>query len=730
MALDTAKNFARGTLATTHDDTDTSIDVISGDGAKFPTVPFNATWFDSSVYPDPSQDPNVEIVRVTDITSDTLTVTRAQESTSASTKSTGGSTYSLVAGLTAKVINIDLPAEYVRGAANLTTAGAIPYVSASGVLNQEATKIFWDATNDRLGIGTATPTASLHVAGSLAYGTHTTGIAQRRTHIAYYSCGVGAFEPINLTDDSQLLVNGFAYRVMLNIAGSGTVSGAVYIVTYASGAVWTVQNVSNNGLSSNHPQLRLNVAGTGLEVFHLHGSQTYQISTIVETYGTQGQTTAISPRIFGLEADIVNNEGYIRVGGATGEVTNRLQTTGLGVSSSTTAGSIYFGSDLTMRITRAANDLSIVGCANMSLSGVVFSAGDFVLSTNNKSFYGKDTAGTSILMMRMASDNTCRIGPQIATATNGHLLIYAGATESMRIVPTTFFVNVGSGQTPSALLSVNERAGTAFSTVGALSTAFLVNAGTLGTTATNELACGSIGGKAGTNAVCLGVRLYRLANGTDWSTTALGVGMDVDSSARAGAAMFFHNDKKISMGTQITAGVYTLKIAGAIADVPGLTLAATNNSGGVQSGTLSFLGSTGKDWRQFIGSSSEFIIRDSNNGRNLIRLDTGGTIGLGNNNTTTGFTVSIFDATASTGVTQVQIKAGVGQATTKLLSIYANDGTTLLHAVNASGQLITATGTPASATATGVVGTVVWDAGYIYVCIATDTWVRSPTASW
>jgi hypothetical protein len=51
------------------------------------------------------------------------------------------------------------PGDAVGGASNLTTVGAIPYVSASGVLNQDATALFWDAANDRLGIGTNAPTA-------------------------------------------------------------------------------------------------------------------------------------------------------------------------------------------------------------------------------------------------------------------------------------------------------------------------------------------------------------------------------------------------------------------------------------------------------------------------------------------------------------------------------------------------------------------------------------------
>ena len=38
--------------------------------------------------------------------------------------------------------------------------------------------------------------------------------------------------------------------------------------------------------------------------------------------------------------------------------------------------------------------------------------------------------------------------------------------------------------------------------------------------------------------------------------------------------------------------------------------------------------------------------------------------------------------------------------------------------------------TPASATATGTQGTVVWDANYIYVCVATNTWKRTAITTW
>jgi hypothetical protein len=108
MALDGVKNFSKVNVSTTYDASATSIVLASGHGAKLPdpaTANYNLTWWNSSAYPDPSDDPNVEIIRCTAKSSDTLTVTRAQEGTSASTKNTGGATYKMILALTAKMIS-------------------------------------------------------------------------------------------------------------------------------------------------------------------------------------------------------------------------------------------------------------------------------------------------------------------------------------------------------------------------------------------------------------------------------------------------------------------------------------------------------------------------------------------------------------------------------------------------------------------------------------------------
>lgn len=38
--------------------------------------------------------------------------------------------------------------------------------------------------------------------------------------------------------------------------------------------------------------------------------------------------------------------------------------------------------------------------------------------------------------------------------------------------------------------------------------------------------------------------------------------------------------------------------------------------------------------------------------------------------------------------------------------------------------------TPSSSVSSGITGTITWDSSYIYVCIATNTWKRSPLSTW
>lgn len=103
--MDAIKNFAKAVVSDgNYDASATEIDVIAGHGDRLPVAPFNAIWWNATDYPDPSDDPGVEIIRVTAKSTDTLTITRAQEGTAAEDHNVAGKTYNLIAGMTARTI--------------------------------------------------------------------------------------------------------------------------------------------------------------------------------------------------------------------------------------------------------------------------------------------------------------------------------------------------------------------------------------------------------------------------------------------------------------------------------------------------------------------------------------------------------------------------------------------------------------------------------------------------
>lgn len=139
----------------------------------------------------------------------------------------------------------------VGGATNLTTVGSVPYVSASGTLDQDAGQFFWDATNNRLGIGTATPGYTLEALGS------------SNAEIARVGDGTRSFGISTYTPNSG--------GVTLKNAGTGLISlttaNAVLIGTGYAGlgsgiAANTVAIQGNVGIGTTTPGVKLDVLGS------------------------------------------------------------------------------------------------------------------------------------------------------------------------------------------------------------------------------------------------------------------------------------------------------------------------------------------------------------------------------------------------------------------------------------------------------------------------------------
>lgn len=98
---DAHKNFAYSLVATAPSpaSSGTSLVVTAAEGAKFPATPFNATIWPTATQPLTT---NAEIVTVTLVATDTLTIVRAQEGSSARTVVVGDQ---IAATITKKSLN-------------------------------------------------------------------------------------------------------------------------------------------------------------------------------------------------------------------------------------------------------------------------------------------------------------------------------------------------------------------------------------------------------------------------------------------------------------------------------------------------------------------------------------------------------------------------------------------------------------------------------------------------
>lgn len=117
--IDEHKNFAISSVDTAPSpaDSGTELAVLTGHGTRFPTPPFNATVWPAASPPDPE---NAEIVRVTAIDTDTLTIEREQEGSSARSIATGDQ---IAATITVKTLtDIESGVYFAPDDANLRNA--------------------------------------------------------------------------------------------------------------------------------------------------------------------------------------------------------------------------------------------------------------------------------------------------------------------------------------------------------------------------------------------------------------------------------------------------------------------------------------------------------------------------------------------------------------------------------------------------------------------------------
>lgn len=207
---------------------------------------------------------------------------------------------------------------------------------------------------------------------------------------------------------------------------------------------------------------------------------------------------------------------------------------------------------------------------------------------------------------------------------------------------------------------------------------------------------------AGTDKMVIAANTGNLLIGTTTDATSLAGGLIINGSG-TGAA---------SSGTNTGA----LRVTGGVGVSGALNVGGAATFGGAVNITKTGeaeINSTGtsESYHRAIASNatglSGFLLRTGTTPQNWYLLS---------NYSTTGHEFVIRDQTA--GINALTLTKATGAAT-------------FAGAVTIAGTVIhTLSATPASASAAGTVGTMSWDANYIYICTATNTWKRVAIATW
>lgn len=237
-------------------------------------------------------------------------------------------------------------------------------------------------------------------------------------------------------------------------------------------------------------------------------------------------TTGINNSFFGLNAGSnTNNDWNSFFGAKAGQSSNGTFNSFFGGSSgqnnSIGDNNSFFGLSSGFSNTVGSNNTIIGASADLALPNLTFAT----------------ALGAGAVV---SNSNTIALGRNIDTVQLAGALSVNGVSR--------FSSGVGIGTVnPSARLSV-VAPGTSEITGAAQSSTFRTTAGSLGTTAGDELSLASIGFLTGNNS-SLGIRGRRISAGNGWTTTAIGLGMDVDDTVRAGdATVWLHANGNVGIG--------------------------------------------------------------------------------------------------------------------------------------------------------------------------------------
>lgn len=510
---------------------------------------------------------------------------------------------------------------------------------------------------------------------------------------------LGGATTATFTTAGLTLATGDAYSINGVSVLSATTLGAGVV----NSSLTSVGTLTSGELGAGFTTVAVARGGTGAGSFTAgyllkgNGTSALAVSAVYESGGNVGIGTSTPAQ----RLDVY--DGVIRVGGSAqgkllGYSASNAQVMDIGVSTGTGAGTdvglynlllgnLTFGTNNTERV--RINGAGDVGIGTSTPVYKLHVAGDAYGSSQIIS----GTAGTTTIGLTFGGQTT-KTG--IGCPADGTLSFYAGSsTERMRIDSSG---NVGIGtSSPASKLQVQQ---TTDGEIARLQRSGGPNVPILKfslSEAANVATIEETGANAGALAFSTGAaeRLYIASNGyVGVGTTTPSATLDVAGTGRFSGTLSV--GETLSTGQGVSTGDATVEV------------------GGLRTGS----GVAYIDMHSTASSDFETrIIRyaGANGALDIINLGTGA-MSLAQ--------IGVAPLLLKTSDTERVRISGAGN-----VGIGTNAPTALLDVASNTVRVRTAK-TPASASDTGNAGDICWDSGYVYVCVATNTWKRAALSTW
>jgi hypothetical protein len=367
----------------------------------------------------------------------------------------------------------------VSGSTALTT-GSIPFATTSGYLAQDNSNFFWDDTNNRLGIGTATPAVALDVNGAINVrggvtegvniyrsGTTLMGTLGNHDTMLTLSAAIGRDIQLNEGSTRRLVVKATTGNVgigtttpanNLDVAGSQTLAvDGLFGFVGAGNALST----SNYALSGNSSQTVLNTQTGGKIGFRINNSEIANFkSTGLDLSLVAGLNSSIKFGNAGVItfASTIDYTNYALYGDTTATILNAPTSTNI---------NFRIGNSEKMRIDNAGN----VGIGDTTPQGKLVVAGtgasiyQYISNTTttgttgiilNQTLSGGDTPGYLIRYNTAHATTALRNITELGST--GGLRFTTGASlDKVSVIDSAGNLGIGT-TTPSAKLDVSTTA--------------------------------------------------------------------------------------------------------------------------------------------------------------------------------------------------------------------------------------------------------------------------------